>query len=76
LPGSDGINIKSVLRHFCGSLCRLVGDEQGTISVLKYAAEDGKLVDMPYHLNPDCLVGDCKSYSPTIVPEILPCSRP
>jgi len=40
----------------------LVGDEHGAMSVLKYSAEDGKLVDMPYHLNPDCLVGDCKSY--------------
>ncbi|KAJ8445908.1 hypothetical protein Cgig2_009837 [Carnegiea gigantea] len=39
-----------------GSLFMLVGDEHGAMSVLKYAAEDGKLVDMPYHLNPDCLI--------------------
>lgn len=39
-----------------GSPFMLVGDEYGIVSVLKFAAKDGKLVDMRYQISPDYIV--------------------
>lgn len=40
------------------SLCRLVGDEHGMVSVLQYSTEDESLVDTPHHISPDYIFGD------------------
>lgn len=47
----------TLLHVYSITTCRYVGDEYGLMSVIKFDAEDEKLLQLPYHISANSIRG-------------------